>query len=409
MGVKGWIGWLLAMLGVLAIAPMVLGRGRPDRLQALEEISRMTDVERETLQRKFAQYQTLSEQQRSDLRELQLRLEADRGSGGRGLSTMYAYCDWLKTIDPWHQDELAHVSNSQEKAKRVAEIVQERQQRELNREAQQAGVRGPQLEELFTLTSEELTKIFDVLAQRLSNLTEEEQKQLDQAQGLRRFGLQVQHLRKSVSNPEALFQTISDAEMLEMVEASGNVKLKSLMNTGPGDGQIRKKLAVLAIFASCRNLMESESSNATDAELQAYFSTLSPSEQDQLLTLRADEFKSVLRLKRVESDPVISELRYLMGRQFSAMMRRMERHIPQNVAPGPEGPGGPPNRPGGAEGDRPFLDRRREAGGFPRPFRNGPDGQRGRADGGRSGDSKKRSSADGAPPPVEPDGGPPPK
>ena len=380
MAVKSWIGWGLALSGVLAAGPLVLGRGHPADTSALDEIAVMSKVERVTLQRKYDQYRALTEKQRADLRLLHQAIEADRLTGARDLAAMQDYCDWLKMISPWQQDELAHITDPQQKAKRVAEIAQARKAEASATETrgEKLGPLGNGLAEIPSLTGSQLTKVFDVLAKRLTDLTEEEQKEIEGQKGLKRFGVQIKYLKKSIPNPEKFFQSISDAELAEMISASENPELNSLLGDSV-EASFRRRVATVAIFTSCRAQSMRESASATTAELETYFNTLPEDVQDKLFQLSAEEFKTQLRLRRLESDPDVSELRHLMGAQFSSATRRMEKLRsegmlgPGGPGPGPGGPG-PGGRPFDGPGDRP-PERRREGdrgGPTPRPLRAPP-------------------------------------
>ena len=356
---------------------------------ARDEISRMSEVERTALKRKYDQFRNLPEEKRAELRTLHQAIEADRTKGARFESTMLDYCHWLKTIDAWQQDELAHLADPQAKAKRVNEIVQARKEADLASESateDQLPV-GKGRPPLVPLNEEQLTKVFDVLAKRLTGLTNEEQKQIDGLHGLKRFGVQIRHLKKAVSKPEQYFQSIYEAEWMELAEASGHAEFKALLSS-PLDASMRKRAAVLAISSSCRDQFMRESAASSDADLETFFNGLTSEAQDELLQLRADEFKTQLRLRRLENDPDISELRTVMG--FSAAKRRMEKFLRESGRPGE--PGGPPfGRPGEPAGDGPPPNGLRdgERGG---PFRPG---------------NGRRPFGDNPPPRPEEDGGPP--
>lgn len=368
MAAKTGIGWSLAVAGALAVGPLVLGRGNPALNSAREEISRMSEVERTALKRKYDQYRNLPEEKRAELRTLHQELEADRTNGARSLSTMADYCDWLKTIDAWQQDELAHITDPQARAKRVDEIVKARKEAELAAESASndrlpaGNGRAP----VPLLNEDQLTKVFDVLAKRLTGLTDVEQQQIDALHGLKRFGVQIRHLKKTVSKPEQFFPSIYEADWTEMAEASGHAEFKALLSS-PLDSSLRKRVAIHGILASCRDQFMRESASATDADLETFFNGLTSEAQDELLQLRADEFKTQLRLRRLENDPDISELRSVTG--FSTAKRRMEKFLREGGRP--NDPGGPPfGRPGDPNGDGPPPDGRRE-GGRSGPFRPG--------------------------------------
>ncbi len=389
MAAKTWMGWGLAIAGVVAAGPLVLGRGSPALTASHDEIARMSEVDRTALKRKYNQYRALSEPQRANLRTLHQQVEADRASGARYLTTMNDYCDWLKTIDSWQQDELAHIDDPLDKAKRVDEISQERQQTKLAHEASQHD-EGPLgkglLQAPLILTESQLTKVFDVLAKRSTGTTEEEQKAIDSHVGLKRMGLQVKALKRQIPSLEQFFRSIPDAELKEMIEASGNAEMLALLTKSSDQShQTRVNLAKRGILSSVYAQFRRESASATDAELLTFFKTLSKEDQDRLLQQRAEDFKSELRLRRLAEDPDVAELRNL-GQMFSvaAYLEGLNHRV--GFLRGPNGEG----RPGNADGDRPPRDG--ERGG---PFRPG-NGRRG-----PFGDGPPQRPGEGEGPPPE--------
>lgn len=208
------------------------------------------------------------------MRRLHAQLEVDRIKGPRSLETMAVFCDWIKTIDAWQQDELEHLNEPEKKLERVASIVKDRTERSAAKE-QLEGDRPPSFGTFrpARLTEEQLTKVFDVLVKRVT-ITPEEQAQIDQLHGLKRFGVQIRHIHeKSDQNRERLFRSITEAELREFTEASGNSDLKALL-ASPGEFDAHRKRAILGVLRSCRTLAIRESTKATEEELRTYFKAL---------------------------------------------------------------------------------------------------------------------------------------
>jgi hypothetical protein len=368
---KAWIGWGLVIAGTLAVAPLVLGRGSPKLSHARDAISAMSDVERKVLKRKYEQYRALTESQRDELRQLHQQLEQDRAKGPRYLEAMRLYCDWLKTIDAWQQDELAHISQPLEKIQRVTSIVKERTEADEPDNEPRPGGTSPL--QRIRLNEQQLTKIFDTLISRVT-LTEEEQQQIDQLHGLKRFGRQVRLLReKGGQNPEKTLRMLSEAELLQLADETGNADLKAFLARS-GDLEIRKKRLPRVIFASCLALVLRESSQVTEEQMRQYLSTLPPEQQDQLLQLQAEQFKAILQRNVLLADPDISELRGPVDREVSAA-RKQFPNAPRGDGPPGEGRGPRSvlgrvfggNRPPGPEG--------RESPDGPPPPGLGPEGE----------------------------------
>jgi hypothetical protein len=374
---KTWIGWGLVMAGAIAAGPLVLGRGNPALEPAHAEIAHMSEVERNALARKYDQYRALTEEQRTSLRSLHQQLEADRASGARYLSTMNDYCDWLKTIDPWQQNELAHIDDPLQKAKRVDEIARERHAKSLANAAANDDESPPGMgfgQAAIILTEEQLNKVFDSLAQRLPP---EVQQEYEKEHGLRRIGLQIRALKQKVSKLDVLFRSLPESELQEMVEASGNTDLLAVLtNTGDMPRLERHFIVKRSLWVSVVAQFRREATAITDAELQTVFNRLTKEEQDDLMQLRAEEFKNAMRLRCLAADPVIAELRFL-GPQFDiqVLIERMEGHQGFRGPNGPGGLNGSGPRPRNPNGERPPLDGRREGG--PLDRRNGPRGSDG--------------------------------
>ncbi len=356
MPAKTWIGWGLTLAGVLAAAPLVLGRGDPALSHARETISNMSEIDRVALKRKYQQYLSLSEQQRADMRKLHDQLESDRITGPRFRETMALYCNWLRTIDAWQQDELAHLEQPMEKAQRVASIIEER-----SAEADEAeNDQGPGTGRLqrVRLNEAQLTNVFDFLTRQVK-LTEEEQQQVGKLKGLQRFGAQVRFLReKANQNPEKIFRSLSETDLIELTDQSGNAELKAILSK-PGAADVRRKRLARGIFPSLLDQLVLEASNVTESQLRAHLTTLPPEQQDQLLQLHSDQFQRELKRSFLMSDPYRQELKTLVDRDLNLSKRRLTGGA---AAFGPRGDGKSPRRDGGGGPLRPmqgFLDRNR--------------------------------------------------
>ena len=386
---KAWIGWGLTIAGILVAAPIVLGRGNPALSRSRDTISAMSDVERNVLKRKYELYRTLTEVERDELRQLHSQLEQDRSKGPRYLDAMRLYCDWLKTIDAWQQDDLAHINQPQEKVQRVASIVKERSDAE-DSEAEARPGAGPL--QAARLNEQQLSKVFDYLTRRLT-LTAEEQQQVDKLQGLKRFGYQLRLLREQGGqNPEKALRTLSEAELAQMVEETGNADLKQFFS-GPIDIEKRKRFVVRAIFISCMDQLSREAASVSEDKLRAHLATLPPEQQDQLLQLRADQFKARLLRSYLLADSDVAELRSLIDREINAARKRLQGGPPGD---GPNGEGRGP-RGDGPKGMRGILGRQLGKNRLPDPNDREPP-----PEGPPPGGPRPEFGPDGEPPPPRP-------
>lgn len=375
MAAKKILGWSLAIAGVLGTGPLLLGRGQPAYKASLDEISQMSPVERAALDRRYQQYKALTEAERANLRKLHWELDADRSKGARLLGTMQDYCDWLKLIDSWQQDDLVHIADPLARAKRVSEIHTERQERVAGPPGENS--EGPAaFRDRLILSEDQLSRMFDVLARRLNNVSEDDQKAIDTAKGLKRWGIQMKLLNKQVQ-VDRLFQTLAPAELKEMIEASGHADLALLISDRSPVPEMRRKDVIRASFGVSMFMQKRrEAANVTDAQLQAFLTQLPREQQDQLLRMRAEDFKNQLRAMSLEQDPDIQLLHTMLGPLFRNAQQMFERPGSFRGPGGPGGPngGGPGGRPEDGENGRPFrplFDGKRPEG---RPFREGRDG-----------------------------------
>jgi hypothetical protein len=383
VGAKKILGWSLAIAGVLGAAPLVLGRSQPAWKASLDEISRMSEDDRTKLDRRYKQYQALSEAERANLRKLHWEIEADRAKGDRLATTLHDYCEWLKMIDAWQQDELVHIADPLARAKRVSEIHAERQDRLAG--SAQENAEGPRtMRDRLILNEDQLSRMFDVLAKRLTNVSEEDQKAIDAAKGLKRWGIQMKLLNKQVP-VDRLFQTLAPAELKEMIDASGHADLALLVSENSPVPEQRHKDIIRGSFGVSMFMQKRrEAVNLTDEQLQSFLAQLPREKQDQLLRMRAEDFKNQLRALSLEQDPDIQILHQMLGPLFRNAQQMFDR---MGSFGGPGGPGGP-----GERGFRP------EEGQGGRPLRQGFDGRR----------PEGRPFRDGFGPPGRPDDGPPP-
>lgn len=143
-----------------------------------------------------------------------------------------------------------------------------------------------------------------------------------------------------------------------------------------------------------------EAANVTDVQLQAFLTQLPREQQDQLLRMRAEDFKNQLRAMSLEQDPDIQLLHTMLGPLFRNAQQMFERPGSFRGPGGPGGPngGGPGGRPEEGENGRPFrpgFDGKRPEG---RPFREGRDGPDDREGPGQRQRPEDRSPPDRPPP-----------
>ncbi len=185
MAAKRILGWSLAIAGVLGAGPLLLDaaslrtRPRSTRFRRCHPSSgrHLIAVISST---------TLTEANEPTCASC-IGSSMPNDQGARLLGTMQDYCDWLKLIDSWQQDDLVHIADPLARAKRVSEIHTERQERVAGPPGENS--EGPAaFRDRMILSEDQLSRMFDVLARRLNNVSEDDQKAIDTAKGLKRWG-----------------------------------------------------------------------------------------------------------------------------------------------------------------------------------------------------------------------------
>jgi hypothetical protein len=131
------LAWLwLAIVPLFAGLPFLLRPAADADQEMLEarrrQIENMSLSERERLDRNFEKFQTLTDERKDALREIEEAVRDDEELN----STLLAYESWLKTLDPWERAELRSTANLNEKLAFVNTIAAARRE-EAERIAQQ--------------------------------------------------------------------------------------------------------------------------------------------------------------------------------------------------------------------------------------------------------------------------------
>ena len=177
-----------------------------------------------------------------------------------------------------------------------------------------------------------------------------------------------------------------------MVEETGNADLKQFFS-GPIDIEKRKRFVVRAIFISCMDQLSREAASVSEDKLRAHLATLPPEQQDQLLQLRADQFKARLLRSYLLADSDVAELRSLIDREINAARKRLQGGPPGD---GPNGEGRGP-RGDGPKGMRGILGRQLGKNRLPDPNDREPP-----PEGPPPGGPRPEFGPDGEPPPPRP-------
>lgn len=142
-----------------------------------QQVVKMSQVERDHLQRNIAAFQQMTPEDQARYRQLNQELEQDQKNGGHLSSLMQTYNAWLQTLTPSQREMLR---NEKESARKLALVQQfkEEQQRQIESLAIELPEVEPPRQRPFgprPLTTDELQKIMKIL---LADLPTDEQERL---------------------------------------------------------------------------------------------------------------------------------------------------------------------------------------------------------------------------------------
>ena len=142
-----------------------------------QHVVKMSQVERDHLQRNIAAFQQMTPEDQARYRQLNQELEQDQKNGGHLSSLMQTYNAWLQTLTPSQREMLRNEKESTRKLALVQQFKEE-QQRQIESLALELPELEPPRQRPFgprPLTTDELQKIMKIL---LMDLPTDEQERL---------------------------------------------------------------------------------------------------------------------------------------------------------------------------------------------------------------------------------------
>ena len=335
------------------------------------QVEKMSELERDRLQRNIADFRQLTPEQQTHYRDLHQKLEADKAGGGKLSNLLSEYTAWLTTLTPSQRDEL---SQELEPAKKVVLVTRFKREQDARYEAAPtetpAGPVGDS-RPLFPrglppgtyLLPPELSAVMKVIA---SEVGLERDKSGDE--WLLNYYLEV--LRTSIQQrtPGGAAEWPSRDLMPKLESAIERRELKDRLQRSP---DMKRQTMIHLIFSGIihKALEEMKAQSPTPVDLQQAFDALDQREQERLTLLSKFERNRILEDKffagrKDDPRPRARGLREQLDRMLVTL----------GVPPLQRPPGGDGPRPGqfprGRMPDRPDGGRP-----FDRP-RNGPDNPR---------------------------------
>jgi hypothetical protein len=360
----------------LLLAPLLLGAG--DSYQKYQdEISQMTQAERDHLQHNFATYKHASSEVKHQVEQFHQALEADRLKGGSLQITLNEYMDWLNTISTFDR---ATLRDEKDAAKRVTLVEQILMKRETSnpiiRMIPQLLSQSPGSFKTFerflfghSISMIELDRVIDRLK---NNMPTELPIEFQDVRSLRGSDKVVKVLRwYTLAQPDSKGIWVNDI-LLEDIKKIVQDKdvLKWVNERGPSESKFIMLHTILrsAVFYEIEEMARSKKLSPdsyqsilkkSDDKMRMYLSSLPASEINQFLSNFAviqDFREQKIKLKSVQ---LLEEV----GKKYFSSRPEMFRR--PGGGPPPDGRGSE-GRDANGEGRPPFSGDRPRGG--PRPF-----------------------------------------
>ena len=331
------------------------------------QVEKMSELERDRLQRNIAEFRQLSPDEQARYRDLHQKLEADKASGGKLSNLLSEYTAWLTTLTPSQRDEL---SQELEPARKVALVTRFKREQDARYEAvpteTPAGPVGDSrpffprgLPPGTYLLPPELSAVMKVIVSEVG---------LDRDKSNEEWLLNyyVEVLRTSIQQRTPSEWPGRDL-MPKLESAIERRELKDRLQRNP---DMKRQTIIHLIFSGIihKALEEMKAQSPTDGDMQQAFDSLDQREQERLTLLSKFERNGILVNKFFagrKDDP------RLRSRGLREQLDRMLINLGVPPLQRPPGGNGPPPFPRDRTPDRPDGGRP-----FDRPPRNGPDNSR---------------------------------
>ncbi|MCA9075193.1 MAG: hypothetical protein KDA93_09175 [Planctomycetaceae bacterium] len=328
---------LVIAIASIAMMPVLMSSEDPVLSERRQAIELMSTAERQRLERNFTQFQQMTEAEREQYRQLHAELAEDAANNhGRANEALLTYRNWLQTLSPSKRIEISEESDSAGKVRLIREVIEQRQDEELELRAGEALGR---LGSIPSLKPEDMERVLTIIGEAI-----EPEIPVDELEGFEGLSRTLKMFEVMGRRREKLVVLLTEERLQAIKSALTNDSdrrmLEYLADNRPAPPQLASiKLTVTLIknleVAARRGLRKEQ---VTPEKLQTYFDSLSLSEQDELLELSASQFRAELRRQYADENG------------FDRINRR---DVEQFLRPGPENrlrgrgkPGPPRSRPG---------------------------------------------------------------
>ncbi len=305
---------LLALLIASAPSPAV-AESKPDAksldAKTLSErqaqIVKMSQVERDHLQRNLAAFQQMSPEKRDQYRQLNAELEENKRTGGPLSSLLQTYSAWLQTLTPSQREALRLETDS---AKKLA-LVQKFKDEQYSRMETFAGDPevpvGRQLFGLKLLAPSELNNVMKIL---VAELPAEDQAKLGKVHRPEQY---PEILNRSVHRAADGPRTWPSGALQENILNALPAQVRTVVKRNP-NGQ-RERIAGFLFMSVIFLAEESRPKFPKDGDLKQFLSEMDAKQRSMLEQLPPEEMKGELIHRYFEQhERRLQELRSGLGR-----------------------------------------------------------------------------------------------
>ncbi len=352
-----------------------------ERTRRFADIEKMSQLERERLQRNMAEFQQLPVEKQAHYRDLHFKLEENKSGGGQLSSLLQEYSAWLTTLTPSQREELSKETDPAKKLSLVRRIKEEQ-----NRQPEAYTPSEPSIEFPLppphrpfgmALSRSELNALMNVIAKDLGR---QEGEKSDRDSSPRAY---LNLIQQSIEKTSGGAREWPSAELQQKLE-------KAIDRPEPPDilkrrQEHKREFTIRVILGSIQSLAMDELRQKLprESDLHPILESLDREKREEITNLPREQGQRLLTMmyfkKKGDDTP----------HKMSEMQREFEQlYSDLGLPPRPQfgfgsrswqGPPGPPRdggEPGPDEGRPGFGDRGRRNGGLDRPNpRKQPDQQ----------------------------------
>lgn len=363
--------------------------GRKSLVERHDQVVKMSQVERDRLQRNLTSFQKLPADKQAQYRELNNQLDENKQTGGHLAGLLDTYSAWLHTLTPSQRDELKAATESNRKIALVQKFKEQqfKSLEEFATSLPEMEPVGPRF--MKPLSMSELTTIMNIL---VTDLPAADQEKIGKVHRPDQF---AEVLRLSIQQAESPRSWPSTAVIAGIVDALPHQTRNLIRKNSPNQ---RKSVLTLIFWSIVFHASdEARSRMPKEEDLKQILNNMDPNQRARLEQRPPEEMRRELtrRYFMARNDSTfdhLQELRLSMGRLMEEIglppppppPRGPNGRGPDGRGPGPEGRGpgpegrgpegrGPEFGPGPGPGDRPRRDGPRP---LDRPRPDGKDGNR---------------------------------